>query len=43
MLAEILSAVEYITSSFKEPLEAKGVDLACLCDEIEEFRSMEGI
>ena len=30
VLTQILSAVEYITSSFREPLEAKGVDLACL-------------
>lgn len=36
VLAQILSAVEYITVSFREPLEAKGVDLACLQDEVEE-------
>ena len=37
MSTQILSAVEYITSSFREPLEAKGVDLACLRDEVEEI------
>ena len=35
VLTQILSTVEYITSSFREPLEAKGVDPACLRDEVE--------
>ena len=30
-------AVEYITSHFREPLEAKGVDLANIQDELEEI------
>ena len=36
-LAEIREAVEYITSHFREPLEAKGVDLANIQDEVEEI------
>jgi len=34
-LAEMREAVEYITSNFREPLEAKGVTLAN--DEVEEI------
>ena len=36
-LAEIREAVEYITSHFREPLEAKGVTLANFQDEVEEI------
>ena len=36
-LIEIREAVEYITSHFREPLEAKGVDLANIQDELEEI------
>ncbi len=36
-LVEIREAVEYITSHFREPLEAKGVDLANIPDEAEEL------
>ena len=36
-LAEIREAVEYITSHFREPLEAKGVTLANIQDEVEEI------
>ncbi len=36
-LAEIKEAVEYITSHFREPLEAKGVTLANIQDEVEEI------
>ena len=36
-LAEVKEAVEYITSHFREPLEAKGVVLAGIQDEIEEI------
>ena len=35
-LTEIKEAVEYITSRFKEPLEAKGVTLTNIQDEVEE-------
>ena len=37
VLSEILSAVEYITSIFREPLEAKGVNLPSVRDELEEI------
>lgn len=37
VMTEVLSAVEYITSSFREPLEAKGVDLVSLREETEEI------
>ena len=33
----IQQAVEYLTSHFREPLEAKGVSLASIQDEIEEI------
>ena len=36
-LAEVREAVELITSHFREPLEAKGVNLACIQDEVEEI------
>ena len=36
-LAEISEAIEYITSLFREPLEAKGVDLTNIQDELEEI------
>ncbi len=36
-LKEIREAVEFITSHFREPLEAKGVSLASIQDEIEEI------
>lgn len=36
-LAEMREAVEYITSHFREPLEAKGVTMANMQDEIEEI------
>ena len=36
-LAEIRDAVEYITSHFRDPLEAKGVNLASIQDEVEEI------
>ena len=36
-LTEIREAVEYITSHFREPLEAKGVTLANFQDEMEEI------
>ena len=36
-LIEIREAVEYITSHFREPLEAKGVDLANIQDELEQI------
>lgn len=36
-LAEIKEAVEYITSHFREPLEAESVDLPNIQDEIEEI------
>lgn len=37
VLAEIVSAVEYITSFFREPLEAKDVNLSSVRDEVEEI------
>ena len=37
VLAEILSAVEYITSFFREPLEAKDVNLSSVRNEVEEI------
>ena len=36
-LVEVKKAVEYITSHFREPLEAEDVDLAGIQDEIEEI------
>ena len=36
-LSEVREAVELITSEFKEPLEAKAVDLASIQDEVEEI------
>lgn len=36
-LAEVREAVELSTSHFREPLEAKGVNLACIQDEVEEI------
>ena len=36
VLAKVQSAVEYISTSFREPLEAKGVALHSLQDEMEE-------
>ena len=36
IFSEIFSAVEYITSHFREPLEAVGADLALIYDELEE-------
>ena len=35
-MANIKSAVEYLLSRFKEPLDAAGVNLACTRDEIED-------
>ena len=35
-MASIKSAVEYLSSHFREPLEAAGVSLASIQDEIEE-------
>ena len=35
-LDEINAAVEYITSHFREPLEAVGMNLSSIQDEIEE-------
>ena len=37
ILVEILSAVEYITSFFRQPLEAKGANLPSVRDEMEEI------
>ncbi len=37
VMAEVLSAVEYITSTFRDPLEAKGIDLLSLRDETEDM------
>ena len=36
-LSEVREAAELITSEFKEPLEAKAVDLASIQDEVEEI------
>ena len=36
-LAKIREAAEYITSHFREPLQAKGVDLANIQDELVEI------
>jgi hypothetical protein len=35
-LSEVLAAVELITTMFKEPLQASGMNLLCLQDEMEE-------
>ena len=37
VLTEIQEAVEYLTSHFREPLEAKGVTLESIQDEVEEI------
>ena len=36
-LEEIRKAVEYVTSQFRQPLEAKGVDLTSIQDQVEEI------
>ena len=36
-LAKVSKAIEYITSLFREPLKAKGVDLTNIQDELEEI------